>query len=441
MTSDPTDERLAKLQDELTQERTARGVAEALYLKKTTELNELRSERPQPHPAGTNSQAGSELASRLNRGIRAPLSAVVGMLDLLRESGLGKEEMGYVRSAFASSAHLGSALSNIVDLLELDSGILELNPTQFGPLIEAKKVLGTYEQAGSDCGLEVGISFASSVPEKVQGDAGRYRQVIGILLGNAVRHTDEGEISIKIDWIEVEEQACLQVEVTDTGCGISEEKLATLLEDSVLGNQPGEGDGRGLGLGLSIAQRLIRWMGGELTGRSTLGKGSCFSFTMPADVSAEESRSQPTRTGGAGEAEIDTESEEQRARILLVEDVATNRRITVRLLAHFNCKVSTAENGLEAVELVQEQDFDLVLMDCMMPIMDGFEATSMIRGLALGGHEKSLPIVALTAEVSTEGRRHCLQVGMDDFLPKPVTIKQLNEVLHTWLPPRLRPRK
>ncbi len=262
---------------------------------------------------------------------------------------------------------------------------------------------------GKDTPVVVRVEVDPSVPSTIAGDPTRLRQVLLNLVGNAYKFTEEGEVVVRLTWAE----DTLVVSVRDTGIGISEQAQAQIFEPF---SQAESGTTRqygGTGLGLTISRRLVDLMGGTLSLESTLGQGSNFTVHLPALASTPLPMSASLATGGRL-PEL----------VLVVEDNPVNLLVTSRMLETIGCAYLTATNGSQALKVVAEHPIDLILMDCRMPVMDGFEATRQLRTQAL-----FLPILALTAGVTEEEQRACDEAGMDGVLPKPLTLEALREAL------------
>ncbi len=262
------------------------------------------------------------------------------------------------------------------------------------------------------------------------GDPIRLKQILLNLLSNAVKFTETGIIVLRVsqDSQETSNRAMLRFTVTDTGIGISPEALSRLFRSFTQADSSTTRKYGGTGLGLAISKRLVEMMGGAIGVESELGHGSTFWFTVDlCTVEAAQSLSLPPEPVSLVHQNVG-----ERGRLLLAEDNPINQKVALHLLGRLGYTVDLAQNGAEAVEMVQRRKYDLVLMDCQMPVMDGFQATQAIRQLA--PPLSRIPIVAVTANALAGERERCLAAGMDDYVPKPVSKETLDQALARWLP-------
>jgi signal transduction histidine kinase len=407
--------------------------------------------------AENSNAAKSQFLANMSHEIRTPLNGVVGMIELLQLTDLSSPQRRYVETAAQSSQTLLRLIDDILDLSRIEVGKLELEraPFHLPSLVHDIRVLFA-EQARAKA-----LSLWTSVPDALNlmlvGDQHRLLQVLTNLVGNALKFTPEGTVTLKTS-VEQEIGTALRIrfEVSDTGIGIPAAKQAMVFEafnqaDSSMTRRYG-----GTGLGLSIARQLVHMMDGDIGVVSAVGVGSTFWFTvlmqrgepqaapltgpapparpveaMPApqvipvsaSIAGREFQSALAQGGRGGGVSI-----------LLVEDNAANMRVTQALLESLGCRATPARNGLEAVRIYRENKFDLVLMDCQMPEMDGYEATRAIRQIE-GFQKRRTPIIALTAHAMEGSREASLASGMDDQITKPLTIAALTGKLLEWLVP------
>jgi len=268
----------------------------------------------------------------------------------------------------------------------------------------------------------------NSLPTSLMGDPTRIRQIIVNLVSNALKFTRQGEVKVCVDVVKnTAESVDLKITVSDTGIGIPKAALETLFNAFTQADGSTTRKYGGTGLGLAIVSQLVEMMGGSLGVESEEGKGSAFWFIASFQCTDE-----------AVEAVEQSVTEKKplqlNAKILLVEDNQINQMVAMKMLQKIGLKAVLANNGVEALAILSEQSFDLVLMDCQMPEMDGFDATTKIRKLDIKTrHEKPLPVVAMTANVMSGDRERCLEVGMDDYIGKPVQREKLESVLRKWL--------
>ncbi|HSC01149.1 MAG TPA: response regulator, partial [Burkholderiaceae bacterium] len=365
------------------------------------------------------SQAKSEFLTHMSHAIRTPFHGMLGMLTLLRESRLDIRQQELLRTAVDSADHLLGLLNDIVDLSKLESGTLTLDVQD----IELDELLREVERlmrpGAAAKALQMSVEIDPALPRRVRLDGARVRQVLANLLANAIAFTHRGSISLACRAVPAAAGGgrALQFVVSDTGVGMSSDTVRRLFER---GHSPDRGPGarQGSGLGLEVAHRLVRLMQGDIAVESTLGQGSVFRVALPLQPVAEPAVDE------VGPA-VPADSEAARTRhVLVAEDNAVNRLFLAALLERMGHTAHFVENGLEALQAVQEHGFDIVLMDVHMPVMDGIAATEAIR--QLDAPASALPIVALTADAYADTRTRCLSAGMDDVLVKPLGMPELD---------------
>ncbi|MCA9727069.1 MAG: response regulator, partial [Candidatus Eisenbacteria bacterium] len=337
------------------------------------------------------------------------------------------EEQRSLAETIRSSGHsLMIVLNDILDLSKIEEGRLEIDPTPLSLAEAVESVSKLFRQASQAKHLSLHCRIDPQVPCSVLGDGARIRQILTNLVGNAIKFTEEGAITIELQVTEMlEGRVGVRILVTDTGVGISADRLDRIFERFTQEDASTTRRFGGTGLGLAISKRLAQLMGGEIEVRSELGRGSEFALRLTLPV---------TECPQSGD-EVGQEEILAKHRILLVEDNPINQKVAKHMLDRLGQETDIAVNGVEAISMVGKKRYDLVLMDCQMPVMDGYEATARIRQLDDG---VGLPIVALTARAMAGDREHCLAAGMDDFLPKPVRLTELQGVLARWTHPRLR---
>jgi diguanylate cyclase (GGDEF)-like protein len=508
-----------------------------------------------------------DFAANVSHELRTPLNGILGMLELLSETGLSSKQSEYVNIATNSSDALLALIDDILDFSKIDSGKMIVQPEKFNLrelLDEVVSIMATQTQSKN---LDMAHLIAYSVPMYLVGDARRIRQLLLNLCGNAIKFTENGEISIHVKREETDDdQLHLRFEVRDSGIGISAEAKDKIFEAFSQADESTTRKYGGTGLGLAICQQLVKVLGGEIGVESEAGKGSTFWFVLPMEASEQMEPAEPNHVSGSMDLkvlvvddsevvhfnimqtlerwgaqvecadnsesaflklrhatharkpfdialideimpsgngielmrdisrnseieplklvlmtnqahaesfmerfpEIDSyiqkpvlqsslfdcistamkgsinpvnplytvkEQEEfdaNNASVLVVEDNNANQQVAIGMLERLGCVVSVADNGIEAVNQVSRNRFDIILMDCNMPIMDGYEATTEIR--KMDGSISHIPVIAMTANVQDGERQKCMQVGMNDYLSKPIKLQKLKEMLIRWLP-------
>ena len=418
-------------------------------LKLTEYAQELERKNEELEAALATAREATQLRSRflanMSHEIRTPMNGVLGMTDFLLATKLTAEQQEFAESIKGSADALMALINDILDLSKIEAGKMRLDrvPFQLG---------ATIAEVASMFALEArlkGLEFVSNIPPdlpRVVGDPGRLRQVLRNLLGNALKFTDRGEIGVRAELLnEATNVVQIRFTVHDTGIGMPTDQQRRLFESFTQGDGSSTRRHGGTGMGLAISKQLVELLGGEIGVASEPGHGSRFWFTAsfgkasPAETPAPKPvvvqdriiRSTPRIPLAAPAAcpqkpvPIATH-----LRVLLAEDNEINQRITLRLLEKLGVPADAVVNGREAVQALEKRKYDLVLMDCQMPDMDGFEATAIVRSREVGTHT---PICALTANAMEGDRERCLAAGMDDYISKPVGLEKLQKAVDRWV--------
>jgi CheY-like chemotaxis protein len=365
----------------------------------------------------------------MSHELRTPFNGILGTLGLLEKTQTGSEQADLIQTAMGSASHLLAVLNDVLEVSALESGKIQvkLEPTDMEDFLQ--QVHRFMRVQALNKGLQLQLTGDLHKPRVVMLDPLRLRQILFNVLGNAIKYTDQGQVDIRVRREPLTDGVQWQIDIADTGIGMSDATQQGLFERFHWGDPSLTRKQSGSGLGLEISRSLARLMGGELSARSQLGQGSVFTLSLKTPWAAQSTATAPAPPAGASPV-LDAAhqvSATEPLRVLVAEDHPVNRKVVGLLLQSMGHQVSFAEDGQQALTQASQSDFDLVLMDIHMPVMDGLSSARQIR--ALTGARGQVPIVALTADVMNDAAEQATAAGMNAFLSKPLQKTQLLAVM------------
>ena len=376
-------------------------------------------------------EAKSTFLANMSHEIRTPMNGVIGMIGLVSRSKLDGQQQDFIATAKRSAESLMIIINDILDFSKIEAGELTIESVEFDLEQLFSKLVHDQQFQANKKGLKLELRKQDCQQEKVVGDPHRITQVLNNLISNAIKFTQSGNIMVEYGLVTFDQHLSLNVVVTDTGIGVSDAALPQLFDSFSQADMSTTRNFGGTGLGLAITKQLCELMGGGITAQSKLGKGSAFQFSVmlafPEPMAIQEEMP-PASQPSANLADL---------RVLLVEDNFINKEVMLAILESLDIKVDVANDGLEALSMLshpQSATFNLILMDCQMPNMDGYEATRRIRAGDAGEKFSKIPIAALTANTMKSEREKCLTAGMNEYLTKPINTKALKLMLAKYQP-------
>ncbi|GIU28402.1 ATP-binding protein [Shewanella schlegeliana] len=364
--------------------------------------------------AESSERSTRDFVAMINHELRTPLNGLLGSAELMSDTQLTLHQRQLLNTMHQSGELLRVIINDLLDLSKMSAGMLQIVEIDFSPRQVCTMIYDIFKQRTAEFGLTFAFNYHTDLPERLLGDPDRIKQLFVNLIGNSIKFTQSGKITVDIEW--QDGQFCFSV--TDTGCGIPADKIDTLFDPFTQVNNSSNRVYEGTGLGLAICKHLVDEMQGELTLTSELNKGTQFNIRLPLKLAPPSQKPNHTH-------EVDVAIDAMT--VLVVEDSPVNQVLIEMILAKFDIKPAIVNNGLEAIEYLDSHEVDVIFMDCRMPVVDGFEATKRLRN---SGYSK--PIIALTASTTSTETQQCYLCGMNGIINKPYQKQEIRNVLTEW---------
>jgi CheY-like chemotaxis protein/two-component sensor histidine kinase len=363
------------------------------------------------------------------------MNGIIGITELLLDTKLTQQQQHYLNNLLTSAENLLDILNDILDFSKIEAGQMELEKLPFNLKKAVQEVVDLLSPKAEQKGLKLWVNFEKGVHEYLIGDTMRIRQILHNLVGNAIKFTQSGGITITVNnqplYKTPTGKTMILISVKDTGIGMTKDQLKIIFNKFVQADSSTTRKFGGTGLGLAICQKLVTLLGGEISVESEVNIGTTFSFNMLLDIANDNINTDHIRSKQKISLDPDLAGN---VRILMVEDNRINAEIAREMLEKLGCEVIVAQSGQGAYEILKaDRNFDLIFMDCQMPVMDGFEATAKIIEFENINNQKHIPIIALTANSLQGDKEKCIAAGMDDYLSKPVSQKDFAKIVSKWL--------